>query len=488
MKSNVRVTASGVAAGALAAMLLAAPHAASAQAAAQPALTQEEAQQLQSELQAIRAESEAAKAAEARREQQIDALERRLQRATGVAPTQGAAGQTEIEELPPTAGLNPEANVAPNPNERFEIYGFAQTDYIQDFDRVDPSWSDTLRPSKIPTQPGQFGSDGQSLFSIKQSRLGFQGATQLLGQPASFKFEFDLYGVGVDAGQTTIRIRHVYGTWGPVLFGQTNSLFMDGDIFPNVIDYWGPAGMVFLRNPQFRWTIVNGAHNKFSIAVEKSGNDADAGVLVEVDPSLSGVRAKSVLPDFTAQYRYTGNWGHLQIAGILRDLGFETVGPGNPGSNPKGDVFGWGIDVTGTIKTWGTDKILAGVVYGQGIANYMNDGGTDLAADGTLVNAHAEAVPLLGLSFYYDHYWNKHFSTSLGWSETRIWNTSLQAASAFNSGQYASVNLLWTPDPRLLFGGELLWGSREDNNGATGADVRMQFSAKYSFTSKDWFQ
>src|SRR4029079_19520753 len=33
----------------------------------------------------------------------------------------------------------------------FEIYGFAQADYIQDFKRVDPAWQDTLRPAKIAT-------------------------------------------------------------------------------------------------------------------------------------------------------------------------------------------------------------------------------------------------------------------------------------------------------------------------------------------------
>ena len=76
----------------------------------------------------------------------------------------------------------------------------------------------------------------------------------LAGKPYEAKFEFDLFGVGEDAGQTTIRIRHAYASWGPFLAGQTNTLFMDGDLFPNTIDYWGPAGMVFLRNPQLRWT------------------------------------------------------------------------------------------------------------------------------------------------------------------------------------------------------------------------------------------
>ena len=36
-----------------------------------------------------------------------------------------------------------------------EIYGFVQADYIQDFDRVDPAWEDTLRPSRIPGRAGR---------------------------------------------------------------------------------------------------------------------------------------------------------------------------------------------------------------------------------------------------------------------------------------------------------------------------------------------
>ena len=36
--------------------------------------------------------------------------------------------------------------------------------------------------------------------------------------------------------------------------GQTWCLFMDPNVYPNTIDYWGPDGMIFLPNPQARWT------------------------------------------------------------------------------------------------------------------------------------------------------------------------------------------------------------------------------------------
>ena len=179
----------------------------------------------------------------------------------------------------------------------FEVYGFAQVDYTQDFNRVDPAWDVALRPSKIPTVDGQFGSDGQSSISAKQSRFGIQANQDIAGQPLEIKFEFDLFGVGVDAGQTTMRLRHFYGSWGPILGGQTNTNWMDVDIFPNTMEYWGPPGMVFLRNPQIRYTYKSD-HSEFAIAIEKPGNDVDAGNIREIDPALgSAIQGHEDLPD-----------------------------------------------------------------------------------------------------------------------------------------------------------------------------------------------
>ena len=57
----------------------------------------------------------------------------------------------------------------------FEIYGFAQADYIQDIGgRLDPDWDDAFRPSKICFD-GACGGDGQASVSVKQSRFGVKG-------------------------------------------------------------------------------------------------------------------------------------------------------------------------------------------------------------------------------------------------------------------------------------------------------------------------
>ena len=367
-----------------------------------------------------------------------------------------------------------------------EVYGFVQADYIQDFDRVDNAWKDTLRPSKIPTIDGLFGDDGQASISAKQSRLGVLMNFPTANKPVYTKFEFDMFGVGVDEGQTTIRLRHAYGQWGPWLGGQTNTLLMDASIFPNVIDYWGPAGMVFIRNPQIRWTPVSGPMS-FSIALERPGNDVDPGQIRQFDPTLGdNIQGTNKLPDLTTQFRSEHDWGHFQFAGVLRKVSFETLG--TPGNEPSDHDIGWGVDATGSFKFLAKDKILAGVVYGEGIATYMNDGGMDMAPKTKGATAEATSVPLLGVSAYWDHWWSDRFSTSVGYSEDQVANTDLQTDDAFHRGQYASANFLWYPTNNVFIGAEGLWGRRTDNDGEDGDDKRIQVSFHYSFSTKDIFK
>ena len=127
-----------------------------------------------------------------------------------------------------------------------EIYGFAQADFIYDFRQVDPDWYDVLRPTKLPSYENQFGGDGNFWASVRQTRFGVKGwIPTSLGEVKTI-FEFELFGVGVDAGQTTIRLRHAWGELDAFGAGQTWSPFMDPDVFPNQLEYWGPTGMVVL--------------------------------------------------------------------------------------------------------------------------------------------------------------------------------------------------------------------------------------------------
>ena len=395
----------------------------------------------------------------------------------------------EFLAMAAAAGLLASAAVqAADSGRSFEIYGFAQADYIQDIGgRLDPDWDDAFRPSKICFDKA-CGEDGQASISVKQSRFGVKGTmpTGSSTAPLSFKFEFDLFGTGVDAGQTTMRLRHFYGEWGPILAGQTHSLFMDIDVFPNTIDYWGPSGMVFYRNVQIRWTPYRTANSHFAIAVERPGNDIDAGNLRLID-GLEDLQVQNdeELPDLTAQYRYGGDWGHVQVGGILRKVGYELRAT-SADDWTEGSETGWGINVGTVFNVLEKDAVRLQVVYGEGIANYMNDGGMDLApnashADGVVTDVEAKAVPLTGVLAYYDHYWSAKWSSSIGYSFTEVDNTNFQDPGAFHKIDYTSGNLLYYPADNLMLGGELMWGERTNNDGASEDDFRFQFTVKYNF-------
>ena len=373
------------------------------------------------------------------------------------------------------------------------VYGFAQADAIYDFKRVDPNWEDTLRVTTIPTQSGLYGEDGNFVFSVRQSRLGVAGN---YGDDITFKLEGELFGVGSDEGQTTLRLRHAWATYKNFGMGQTWSNFMDIDIFPNTIDYWGPTGMVFYRNKQARYSLPMG-EDELSFSIEDPSTALTVGRFRDLDfcnlpePPLDCESVESTLgeqfqahndlPDFTVRYRNNGDFGHYQVAGMLRKLGYERLDTGT-----KDDEFGWGINTSAGLNTWGRDMLKLQVAFGEGIGNYMNDGGVDIAPDSANIEkAEAEAVPLLGISAYYDHYWSDRWSTSLGWSMIDLDTSNGQGPSEFEKGQIAQINLLHYPMDHVLLGTEFIWGQREDIDGNKGEDYRIQFSLKVDFDTGD---
>jgi len=361
---------------------------------------------------------------------------------------------------------------------RVEIYGQVMLDAIYDFKRVDPSWNATLRPSKIPVNcPGDAGcgDDGETNLGVRQSSIGFRAFIPTSRGQLTTQLDFDMYNTG--GGSTEARLLNAWGELGWFGAGQYYSLFMDIDTFPNTIDYWGPSGMPFLRNPQVRVTPINRNGMKVAFSLEAPYSAIDTGKVADVDPALAaGVTGRTEWPDFVASLRIDRDWGHFQAAGLLRQVAFET--PTNPGSDPSGEEIGWGAHLSGAFNTFGNNRIVAAVVYGEGIASYMNDGGVDLAPDSGL---RAEVVESLGWFAYYDHYWSERWSSSIGYSEHRQDNTSGQLGNAFKTGSYASANLLYYPTKNVTTGAELLWGERENNDGTTGDDSRVQFSAKYKF-------
>ncbi len=427
------------------------------------------------ELRALKAEIQAERDALAKEREALQQQRQRVDEALATleatqAASSGAASLPAVSEEGPRAHL--------------DVYGFVQADGIYDVNRVDPDWNATLRPSKIPVScPADVGcgNDGESILSVRQSRLGFKGFLPTPVGDLNTKFEFDLFGVGDDAGETTFRLRHAWGELGSFGAGQTWSLLMDPDVFPNTIDYWGPVGMVFLRNPQIRYTPFRNEAWSASVAVENPSAAVDSGKVGQIDPNLGAFDGWNRIPDFTAQLRTQGDWGHVQLAGIVRRVGYQIRSL--DGDGPDGHEWGGGANLSGVFNVFDNDQVLWQVAGGKGFANYMNDGGTDLAPDSAPPGAEATTVPLLGWLLYYNRQWNERWTSSIGFSEHRQFTTSGQTDEAFKVGQYGNVNLLFHPTPQMFVGPEFLWGRRKNDGGKDGTDSRVQVSFHYDFAA-----
>ncbi len=419
--------------------------------------------QLEKEMQDLKNQMDAAKQAAA------------LEKATQEAAAKEAAAKE------PTA--SPAETGKPAPKGTFNIYGAVMLDSGYNFGQIDPNWFDVMRPTKLDAYKDEFAPSGTVFFSVRQTRFGIKTSSPTKYGDLKTWFEFELFGTGSNAGQTTFRLRQAYGELGHFGAGQTWSPFMDIDVFPNSLEYWGPNGMVFFRNIQFRWMPLKG-RNALTIAAERPGASADQSNYGDfID--LTGVRSDFNLPDLSVQGRFTRKWGYVQEAVMLRKIAWTDLNK-TPAQDLSRQLLGWGFNTTSNVNLGAKDVLRLEAVYGDGIENYMNDATVDVAPQlepGTALGVKGVAVPVLGVVAFLDHNWTKKLSTAGGYSAVNMWNPNGQQANAFHHGDYALTNLLYNPIPSFMFGGEFQYGRRVNfSDGFSVNDYKVQFSFKYNYS------
>jgi hypothetical protein len=169
--------------------------------------------------------------------------------------------------------------------------------------------------------------------------------------------------------------------------------------------------------------------------------------------------------------------GHIQLSGVFRDIGAFAAN-GN-----RDSVFGWGINLAGSVKTIGKDTLVYQGAYGNGIERYIQDTsglGIDAAVKSTR-DPHLKALPEVATYVGYQHYWLDRVRSSLIYGYVQVDNTEFQPGSVFHQSNYAATNLIWNPVGSLNVGTEVLYGWIVEKNGVTGNAVRLMLSAKYNF-------
>ena len=400
-----------------------------------------------------------------------------------------SAAVTKDVELRSGAGLTVDFELAcavppvsDEPKPTMDIYGFVMLDTGYQTGQNHPDWYDVVRPTKLPSFENEFGEDGHWFGSVRQTRLGVKATKPTSVGEIKTTFEFELFGTGVDAGQTTFRLRHAYGELGNWGAGQTWSPFMDIDVFPNSVEYWGPSGMVFFRNIQIRWMPIQG-DTRLTLALERPGASGDGGNYAD-RVEIANIKGRFPYPDLSGEYRFGGDWGYFEAAGILRYIKWDDVLEDQ--FDLSGSDVGWGINLSSNVK-FGNNVLRLQGVYGEGIENYMNDAPADLGPRNNFSDPirpiQGELLPVLGLVAFLDVNWSDRMTSTIGYSSVDIDNSNGQADDAFSKGEYALANILFYPAPGVMFGPEVQWGHRDNfRDGFSSDDLRFQFTVKYNFS------
>src|SRR5215467_13489580 len=278
-----------------------------------------------------------------------------------------------------------------------KIGGYFKTDFI--YDLKPAGNAEAFVPASIPIP--QIATVNNTTVSVRPTRLtlDFRIPSTRIGE-VRFYVEGDLFGTNA----TTPRMRHAYAQAANFLVGQTFSNFMDPDAFPDTLDFQGPNGMVNLRNPQLRYGIALSPSTTFYISVEKPSSD-----IIFKTPQFNA-QPNAPSPDGAIRLRQEFEHGHFQVSGLFRSIA-AFLPDGRSDS-----VFGWGVNASLGLETFGKDNLIFAVAAGHGISRYIQDT-SGLGIDAEPASAQSlAATPAVGVEASYQHFWVKRLRTSAVYS------------------------------------------------------------------------
>jgi hypothetical protein len=369
----------------------------------------------------------------------------------------------------------------------FEVYGYILTDAGYNFNTIDPDWFDVMRPTKLPKNKNEFAPPGNYFISIRQTRFGVRSSTQTKLGELKTQFDFDFFGFGKDVGQTTIHLVNGFGQLGKFIAGQTPSTFMDTEVFPVTLDYWGPSSRIFFLNIQFRYIPVYTQKERWAIALERPGATAD-GTDYSHSVDIRHVKPRLPLPNLATHYRHEWKWGYTQIAAIVKYLQWKDIADTSV-YDLSGSDLGWGFNLSTVINAAKCLKFKLQGEYGEGFENYIADPSPDVALETNSGNAMApvkgKALPVWGFFSFAEVEWAQKLKSSLGYSLLTINNSDLQSPDAFRKGQYALINLRYYPVDNMMIGIEYQYGRRDNfSDGFFSTANKIQCSFKFNFSYK----
>lgn len=326
-------------------------------------------------------------------------------------------------------------------------------------------------PSLIPV--GDVAGEGYQLtFNARESRVWWKAYMPTDWGDFNAYVEIDFYAFQAPGDERVSnsfapRLRHAYGTLGPLLAGQTWSTFMNASSLPDNLDFVGSVGAVFDRQPQVRWTQPVGGPWSIMFAVESPETTATSTAGARVAPG------DDRLPDFVLGAKADGAFGNVTLTFIARELRRDD---GN-----ESTLFAGGGSLAGRVFVGERNNVRFNLTAGTGLGRYIGLN----TVNGAVLNEEGElqsTIPIVSGHVAFQHFWSDLFRSSATFSFLQAFNPSVLSDREVTDQVLGGiVNLLFSPIPRTTFGVEYIFARRTVESGEEGVLHRLQSSAKFVF-------
>ena len=335
--------------------------------------------------------------------------------------------------------------------------GFASGSVVRDF----------FIPGATPVGTGD-NSTSVTDLTAEASRFSVTGSRDVAGKTATAYIETDflLSGQGNERVSNSFapRLRRAYIDYNGLRIGQEWSTFQNTSAIPESASFYVLGdGQVFIRQPQIRYTNGN-----FQVALE-NGN-------ATITPATLAGRVEAdsnIFPDAVARYNLKGEYGNISLAGIARQLRFDTA------TIDSESTFGWGLSVAGRLNV-GPGDLRFSATGGEGLGRYVGLNSLNAAAVDPLTG-ELEAIASYGGHVAYHFPVTDKSRLNFGVSALFADQPDFLPATATDNTKSAYAAYLWDIAPKVNVGVEALFGERELGDGTDGSLTRFTFSTKYGF-------
>ncbi|MBX9611516.1 MAG: porin [Burkholderiales bacterium] len=363
-----------------------------------------------------------------------------------------------------TGGDIPGSFKLPGSNTSIKFGGYVKADALFSNRSVGGQGDQLLTAGTIPLGSQANGERGQLTLHARQTRFNMTTSTpSSLGEVRTF-FEADFFGPAegneVVSNSHSLRLRHAWGSIGGWLAGQTWSNFMDVGAGPELLDFGGPVGQIFIRQAQIKYT-QKFAGGQWSASLENP----------ESNISGRGPVGDDRLPDVTGRVDLNMGKNRLTFTGMARQIRIDTAAA-------RDNKWGGAVGFSGVIPTFGKDSMSFTTNYGNVLGRYV----VGVFPDGALkANGNLDLSNTWIAMASYQHFWNADLRSSLALSGTRTKFGQGVGGGQTRNAESAHLNLIWSPVKNTNVGIEYIYGHRTQRDGQVGVLNRVQTSAQYVF-------